>query len=69
MQYKKNRFNTNVIFRKIYYIYVYTINMFKNADKMEIVRAFQKPMKIDKKDDHLLKKIKIKKELKKILKM
>ena len=43
--------------------------MFKNADKMEIVRAFQKPMKIDKKDDHLLKKIKIKKELKKILKM
>ncbi len=42
--------------------------MFKNADKMEIARAFQKPMKIDKKDDHSLKKIKIKKELKKILK-
>ena len=42
--------------------------MFKNANKFEIARAFQKPVKIDRKDEHTLKKLKIKKELKKLMK-
>jgi len=48
---------------KIYIIFI----MFKNANKFEIARAFQKPVKIDRKDEHTLKKLKIKKELKKLL--
>ena len=36
--------------------------MFEKANKFEIARALQKPMKIDKKDLHTLKKIQIKKE-------